>query len=360
MLSIVAILCAGVVLFFNRLKESSKPAFLIAGCLLLTAFACFTYRQTTFWQDEDHMWDYTLKHNNNAWQAHNRLGAKKSLRGDLDGAHYHFQNATRLRPDLGETHNNLASTFLARAQIFEKQGDRAGAEREAAEAIHHSSEACRVTPSVPIFHINLANALLTTGRFADAENKYKEILSFAPNDSSIMNNYGVALCRQGKNEEAIPHFRRALEITPNLKDASENLASALASKDGTAAGTSAGTPVPAPVGKPGDLINDKNIADSLAMEGKIIEAGEKYKELLKREPNNPALINNYGFILFRQGKSNEAITQFRRALELDPNLKDANENLAIALGQKPAASFNLPPSEGNKKQPEPQAAPLKK
>jgi predicted Zn-dependent protease len=133
------------------------------------------------------------------------------------------------------------------------------------------------------------------------------------------------------------------------------LASALASKDGTAPGTPAGTPVPAPVGN-----NDKNIADSLAMEGKIIEAGEKYKELLKREPNNPALINNYGFILFRQGKSNEAISQFRRALELDPNLKDANENLAIALGQKPAASFNLPPSEGNKKQPEPQAAPLKK
>jgi len=359
MLSIVAILCAGVVLFFNRLKESSKPAFLIAGCLLITAFACFTYRQTTFWKDEDHLWDYTLKHNNNAWQAHNRLGAKKSFRGDLDGAHYHFQNATRLRPDLGETHNNLASTLLARAQILERQGDRAGAEREAAEAIHHSSEACRVTPSVPIFHINLANALLTTGRFAEAENKYKEILSFAPNDTSIINNYGVALCKQGKNEEAIPYFRRVLEITPNHKDATENLASALASKNGTAAGT----PAPSPDGKtgktdkPGDLINDKNVADSLAVAGQIIEAGEKYKELLKKQPNDPALINNYGFILFRQGKSEEAIAQFRRALELSPNLKDAMDNLAIALGQKPTSPANAPLSKGDKKLTEPQSAP---
>ena len=344
MLSIVAFLCAGVVLFYDRLKDTSKTRFLVAAAILLAGFACFSFRQTTFWKDEDHLWTYTLKHNNDAWQAHNRLGAKKSFRGDVDGAHYHFQNATRLRPDLGETHNNLASTFLARAQIFEKQGDRAAADREAAEAIHHSSEACRVTPSVPIFHINLANALLTTGRFAEAENKYKEILSFSPNDSSILNNYGVALCKQGKNEEAIPHFRRALEITPNLKDASDNLAKALESTNGTAAGT----PKAPQDGKPGDLKDDKSIADSLAMAGQIVEAGEKYKQLLKKQPNDPALINNYGFILFRQGKSEEAIAQFRRALELAPDLKDAIDNLAIALGQKPTSPANAPLSEGDK------------
>ena len=354
MLSIVAIVCAGVVLFFNRLKESSKPAFLIAGCLLLTAFACLTYRQTTFWKDEDHMWDYTLKHNNNAWQAHNRLGAKKSFRGDLDGAHYHFQNATRLRPDLGETHNNLASTLLARAQILEQKGDRAASEQEAAAAIHHSSEACRVTPSVAIFHINLANALLATGRYVEAENKYLEILGRSPNDSSLINNYGVALAKQGKKEEAIIQFRRALEITPNLKDATENLASALSNKDDSVPATSATPPQPpTPEGKPGDIKHDKSIADSLAMAGKMIEAGEKYRELLKKEPNDPALINNYGFILFRQGKNEEAIAQFRRALELAPNLKDAIDNLAIAMGQKPASPENIPIPSGDNKQQEP-------
>ncbi|MEY5019221.1 MAG: O-GlcNAc transferase [Verrucomicrobiota bacterium] len=353
MISIVAFACAGLVLFFNRLKDSPKRGFCIAGSVLLLAFACLAFRQSTFWQDEDHMWEYTLKHNNNAWQAHNRLGAKKSSRGDLDGAHYHFQNATRLRPDLGETHNNLASSLLARSQIFQQKGDQAAAEREGAEAIHHASEACRLTPSLPIFHVNLANALLTLGRFPEAEAKYKEILGFAPNDSSVLNNCGVALCKQGKNEEAIPLFRRALEITPNLKDASDNLASALGNKDNP----NGASTVPSPEGKPGELKYDKSVADSLTMSGRIAEAAEIYLELLKKEPNNPALINNYGFILYRQGKSDEAIAKFRRALELDPNLKDAKENLAIAMGQKPASPANVPLSDGDKKQSEPQSAP---
>ena len=63
-------------------------------------------------------------------QAHNRLGARKFSRGDIDGAHYHFQNSTRLRPDLGETHNNLGTTLSARAQMFAQQGDQAAASRE--------------------------------------------------------------------------------------------------------------------------------------------------------------------------------------------------------------------------------------
>ena len=113
-------------------------------------------------------------------------------------------------------------------------------------------------------------------------------------------------------------------------------------------GTAAGTPKAPQDGKPGDLKDDKSIADSLAMAGQIVEAGEKYKQLLKKQPNDPALINNYGFILFRQGKSEEAIAQFRRALELAPDLKDAIDNLAIALGQKPTSPANAPLSEGDK------------
>ena len=356
MISIVAFVCAGVVLFFNRLQESSKPAFLVAGSLLLTAFALLAFRQTTFWKDEDHMWEYTLKHNNEAWQAHNRLGARKSTRGDLDGAHYHFLNATRLRPDLGETHNNLASTHMSRAHILEQQGDKAAAEREKEAAIHHSSEACRVTPQVPIFHTNLANALTTAGRHADAEIKYKEILSNDPNNPVMVNNYGIALYKQGKMDEAIAQFRRTLEIAPNLKDASDNLASALGNNNGSTANPQ----MPSPEGKPGELMYDKNIADSQAVAGQFIEAGKKYQELLKREPNDPTLINNYGSILYKQGKTDEAIAQFRRALELSPNLKDASINLSVAMGQKSPPPANTPPPQGERKQPDQQPAPRKK
>ena len=48
----------------------------------------------------------------------------------MDGAHYHFLNAVRLRPDLGETQNNLATTLLTRSQVFAQRGDQAMADPE--------------------------------------------------------------------------------------------------------------------------------------------------------------------------------------------------------------------------------------
>ena len=39
---------------------------------------------------------------------------------------------------------------------------------------------------------------------------------------------GLALVRQGRQKEAVDHFRRALSISPGFQDAQRNLARALA------------------------------------------------------------------------------------------------------------------------------------
>jgi len=235
MIGIIALVCAGAMQLFGHAQETSKPTFLAGGALLLAALAILSFRDAVNWMDEDHMWEYTLKHNFDAWQAHNRLGAKKFARGDVDGAHFHFQNSTRLRPDLGETHNNLGTTLSARAQMFAQRGDQGAAKREMDAAIEQFAEACRVTPHVPAIHVNLANALAAAGRFNEAADKYKELLNKEPGNPALMNNYGVALYKQGKKEESIVQFKRALEIAPNLKDARESLAVALGEKPDPAA-----------------------------------------------------------------------------------------------------------------------------
>jgi Flp pilus assembly protein TadD len=244
MISIIALLCAGVIRLFGHAQAESKPTFLAGGALLLAALTLLSFRDAVNWMDEDHMWEHTLKHNFDAWQAHNRLGAKKFARGDVDGAHFHFQNSTRLRPDLGETHNNLGTTLSARANILGQRGDQAGANREMAAAILEFAEASRVTPHVPAIKVNLANALAAAGRFGEAGDKYRELLEREPGNPALINNYGVTLYKMGKKEEAIVQFRRALEIAPNLKDARESLAVALGEKPDP----SASAPPPPPPG----------------------------------------------------------------------------------------------------------------
>ena len=247
MLSVLGIAAAGIATWFGRLKAEERPLALVAGAALLTLLGYSSFRYSYAWANEEALWPHTIAGHANpcwegcgCWQAHNRLGAKKFARGDVEAAHYHFQNSTRLRPDLGETHNNLGTTHSARSQMAAQQGNQEAARREMDLAIGQFREACRVTPHVPAIQVNYANSLAAAGRFGDAADQYKELLAKMPNEAALWNNYGVALFKQGDNDKAIEAFRRALALNPNLKDAKESLAVATGEK-----------PAPAPPPPPG-------------------------------------------------------------------------------------------------------------
>jgi Flp pilus assembly protein TadD len=251
MISVLGLGAAAIASWYAKAKPDERPIALAAGAVLLAVLGYSSFRYAHVWANEESLWPHTIAGHPNpchtgcgCWQAHNRLGAKKFARGDVEGAHYHFQNSTRLRPDLGETHNNLGTTLSARAQMFAQRGDRAAAEREMTAAIEQFAEACRVTPHVPAIQVNLANALAAGGRFDEAAVKYRELLAREPNSPALINNYGVALYKSGKKDESIVQFRKALELAPNLKDAQESLAVALGEKPDPAAQPNAERPRP--------------------------------------------------------------------------------------------------------------------
>ncbi len=221
MIGVIALIGAGAARWYERSTESARPLILAGGAIVLATCGLLSFRYANAWASEDALWTHTLKTNNNAWQAHNRLGAKKFSRGDIEGGYYHFTQSTKLRPDLGETHNNLGSALSAKGRLN--------------EAIKEFTEACRLTPHVPAMHVNLANSLFQAGRFGEASEKFLALLEKEPKNPALLNNYAVTLYKLGNKDEAVRYFRRALELNPNLKDAREGLAVALGEQ-----------PVPAP------------------------------------------------------------------------------------------------------------------
>jgi len=213
MIGVIALIGAAATQWYERATESTRPLILAGGAIVLATCSLLSFRYANAWASEDALWTHTLKTNNDAWQAHNRLGAKKFARGDIEGGYYHFSQSTKLRPDLGETHNNLGSALSAKGRLN--------------EAIKEFTEACRVTPHVPAMHSNLANALFQAGRFVEASEKFHDMLDKEPNNPALLNNYAVTLYKQGKTAEAVTNFRKALALNPNLKDAREGLAVAL-------------------------------------------------------------------------------------------------------------------------------------
>jgi Flp pilus assembly protein TadD len=86
-----------------------------------------------------------------------------------------------------------------------------------------------------------------------------------------------------------------------------------------------------------------NLANALAAAGLFGDAADNYRLLLDKMPQTPAIWNNYGVALFKNGDNERAVEAFRKALAIDPNLKDAKESLAVALGEKPAPQPAAPP-----------------
>jgi Flp pilus assembly protein TadD len=209
MIGPLVLIVAGVTSWLETRADREKSLFtaMAGGVLFFLAVNAFFYAIS--WQDEEHLWEHTLASNHDAWQAHNRLGAKKLAKGDIDGAYYHFRNSSRLRPDLGETKNNLAFTLMRKGQVD--------------EAIKTYEEALAASPSLHQIRLNLAEAYGTAGRFAEARDAYAGLLAIDPGNLVVRTGYALALFKSGEKEQAAAEFHRILQLQPDFKAAQQGL-----------------------------------------------------------------------------------------------------------------------------------------
>ena len=150
----------------------------------------------------------------------------------------------------------------------------------------------------PLAHSNLGNALVGRGQVDEAIAHYRQALEIKPDDVMTHTNLGVALAGRGQLDEAIAHHRTALTIKPDLAEAHNNLAIALAAR------------------------------------GQIDEAIVHYRRALEIMPNYAVAHNNLGFVLAGRGQLDEAITHFRKAVEIKPDYAKAYISLGDALASR--------------------------
>ena len=241
-------------------------------------------------------------------QAHYNLGNSLKLQGDLRAAAIHFKEAIRLDARFAPAHNNLGN-------ILKSQGQYA----EAAQAFR---QALLVKPDFAEARFNLG-AVLLTGNFsnekesrageanpavvtnpteeanlAEAAEMMTGFLHAVPGHARALYLLGLVRERQGRIEEAINCYQRALEIQPDFTAARINL------------------------------------GDAMQAAGHLPQAIAAYREVLRIGPPSAVVYNNLGTVMIKLGKQEEAVGCFRQALRLQPGHAVALSNLGAVFMER--------------------------
>ena len=96
-----------------------------------------------------------------------------------------------------------------------------------------------------------------------------------------------------------------------------------------------------------------NLGIALQQQGRTDEAMAEFRRAIALDPQFGAAHNNLGTALQTLGKTDEAMAEFRRAIALDPQFGAAHNNLGAALQtqgktDEAIAEFLVPPSHSTR------------
>ena len=173
------------------------------------------------------------------------------------------------------------------------------------------------------------NAFFYCFTFANGENYCERTLAYNDDAWLAHNRLGFIKLQRGDIDAALRHCQRATQLRPDLGETWHHLAQALQQKGQIEEAIAASRLA---VARTPDLMARRTFADMLLSEERYEDAREQYEVLLELAPDNPALLNKHALALFKLGEREKAISEFRRALEIDPGFSDAAENLKVAIG----------------------------
>lgn len=179
-------------------------------------------------------------------------------------------------------HSALAHNCLGKVYVEE---------RDFESARHHYTEALAAAPSSYIGHLTMGHFLLNTQEPEAAIAHLEESLKYKPNYWVTHNYLGAALDEVGRSEEARREYLRSVEINPNY---SEGWAS---------------------------------LGKSYGVANRFAEAESALRHAIKLAPRNVLAHYDLGVVLWRTGRTQEAVQHFQTCLQIKPDYEDAAHTL---------------------------------
>jgi len=310
-LPLAAVVVPAALLLYAWLGGRAWP---VLGVIMALWFG-LTVARNQVYRDGITLWADTVSHSPRGARAQLNLGYALQEAGRTADAVDHYEQAIALRPDYVMAHYNLGVTQLQRGQP-------AAAATEFAAVI---DAAQRLIDA----RVNYGNALVRLNRSQEAVAQYESALQLQ-RSADIHYNYGVALVALGRDVEAAAQFASALQLDPALSGAHYQLARLeLQSGHPDAAMAQCGEAVRL---APDHVEAQRLLGLLLAQADKLAPAAEHLEAALRVDPNHAETHANLGNVRLLQGRPADAIHEYETALRLDPSVP-VQANLDAARAQ---------------------------
>ena len=168
-----------------------------------------------------------------------------------------------------------------------------------------------------------------TGRLADAERLYLQLMSVIPQEAVVHHMLGVVRAQQGRNSEALELMSTALALKPDMPEVLSNLGNVLKAQGRLA---EALTRYDSALAVKSDYVSAWTkralVLHELERPDQALESVER---ALALKPDHVEALNIRGMILAGMERPEEALASYDRALGLAPNFPDALSNRALVL-----------------------------
>ena len=193
----------------------------------------------------------------------------------------------------------------------------------------------------PQDQITVLVTLYQSGQMIEVEQACRELLRIYPQSLVVMNVLGSALQGQGKLQEAVASFDRAIQLKPDFAQAYCNRGNALIG-----------------LGRLDEAIQNYDKAIQLKPDlaeaycsrgnaliglGRLDEAIQNYDKAIQLKPDFAEAYSNRGAVLKDLGRLDEAVASCDKAIQLKPDLAEAycsRGNALIGLGRLDEAIQN--------------------
>ncbi len=268
-------------------------------------------------------------------QAVGELGMVLHAHQSLAAAEISYRRAHALAPDEFRWQYLLATV---QAEL--------GKDSEAAENLRG---ALRIDPSYGPAKVKLAELLLKSAAFDEAEKLYRQVLSTEARPAPAWYGLGRVYSARGEAEQAAQAFERAIEAYPDYGAAHYALALTYRRLRKTEDARKhfelgekhklemppTGDRILAEVrGKTKDPSEYLRAGVELDNEGKLAEALAMHLEAVKIDPERVQAHINLISIYGRMGQTDKAVEHYRKALALNKDLPDCHYNYGVLMFQQ--------------------------